>query len=1068
MASLGRAIASGVTNIAEITPTLVNLNFNFALHQVEAPVEFEGVGQALSHLRRTEAEAGRTHITARILGALFISIAPKTPKLFSLYGLRASEISRSPTINPSRNQQYGFFSNRVGADATTIWAGATSGPGAIAVHLLACMLARIWDSSEATSIWMEIVKHRSENIISGLEEGSMANFSDFAAAKNTLSRQQLAEWDASARAWLHAADRVKAYEQKQLMLILDNIGQHVNSVQGTFESVIKAWQDSLTVFEALVNGVSQKAKSGEILLALSAWHLYPDLMIVEPLPKTINQKDPLIPSCGILTVGLHRVGEEQGGLRWSLPLAQLRHYGAPVTRNRTVNSTQRLTLDEFAQTFLGAFLHGWGDRGTKTLDMIRWLQKVRRTLAILAEQGHHSALEDLIWHPMGSWLGMLLDASETCLQAFDIGDESPKQLLRLGRRYAEVFLGKPIPGPYFGLSDRGTFVSCTGTEDDRIQVLREAAAKLPGRPGQMFIRVRHEVVGAPSVYEYMTAKPIERTSSKRHNDGSHQPVFVHQRWIYGGGKIHSHTVDVQYFRKLVVVFPELQRPSHTTAEHTSAEAVVLHRINESTDLLSRCSQFISINDPGEYRTAQPELQASFSASFEERSKRYQAQGEDVLSREICAIEDFRIEKMGIFWPGYATDEQSTSPWYEMIYGDESAALFADSNEHSIRQTAKDYSLTHFHYFFESHLLDPGALLHALYRWFASADKSLGYWRSLRGVSSAALLYKNFKIATIDVRVLERRVWEAPWITVSTKAAQWIHLSTEADSWIPVSTEAQKDDGKLDISTSIDLAVLLPCQLDLKAAFSCICFFESGRFQVQPRNLQNVMAMCSNDLIWVASCLLDDPLSGCSLENCSQIRVFPGNIGRSGIAFLVAPVEPMRRSNTIHDFREIVHRPFEGHLQNNFRTTSLHLSFTTAESPIGDDFSGMRDEEIYLLETLLSVHEGGEWVADLDVLKSFSNRDNYTASRLCEEHPDSQMRTELEFCCIDNWTELLEPPEARFGIVRACGDWQARLATFTLAVSTGNKVVILPNSICWDCVNRTLSSKNERDKVLLIA
>ncbi len=62
---------------------------------------------------------------------------------------------------------------------------------------------------------MEIVKYRSENILNGLEEGYLANFSDVAAAvKNSLSRQQLAEWDASARAWLHAADRVKAYEQK--------------------------------------------------------------------------------------------------------------------------------------------------------------------------------------------------------------------------------------------------------------------------------------------------------------------------------------------------------------------------------------------------------------------------------------------------------------------------------------------------------------------------------------------------------------------------------------------------------------------------------------------------------------------------------------------------------------------------------------------------------------------------------------------------------------------------------------------------------------------------------------
>ena len=63
-------------------------------------------------------------------------------------------------------------------------------------------------------------------------------------------------------------------------------------------------------------------------------------------------------------------------------------------------------------------------------------------------------------------------------------------------------------------------------------------------------------------------------------------------------------------------------------------------------------------------------------------------------------------------------------------------------------------------------------------------------------------------------------------------------------------------------------------------------------------------------------------------------------------------------------------PFDGHLQNNFRTTSLHLSFTTAESPLGDNFSGMQDDELYLLETLLSVHEGGDWVADLDILNSF--------------------------------------------------------------------------------------------------
>ena len=228
-----------------------------------------------------------------------------------------------------------------------------------------------------------------------------------------------------------------------------------------------------------------------------------------------------------------------------------------------------------------------------------------------------------------------------------------------------------------------------------------------------------------------------------------------------------------------------------------------------------------------------------------------------------------------------------------------------------------------------------------------------------------------------------------------------------------------------------------------------------------------MAMSSNDLIWVASCLLNDPLRGCVLNKHPLIRAFPGNIGRSGIAFLVAPQEPMQKSSSIHGFRDIIHRPFEGHLQNNFRTTSYHLSFTTAESPLGDNFSGMKDHEIYLLETLLSVHKGGEWVADLDVLNSFSSRE-YTTLEPCEEHTESQIGAKLEASCIDNWTELLKPPEARLSTVRACGDWQARLATFTIAVSTGNKVVALPSSICWNCVERTLSSQKLEQKIILIA
>ena len=103
----------------------------------------------------------------------------------------------------------------------------------------------------------------------------------------------------------------------------------------------------------------------------------------------------------------------------------------------------------------------------------------------------------------------------------------------------------------------------------------------------------------------------------------------------------------------------------------------------------------------------------------ERSKRYQEQGEDVLCREKCTVEDTETEKMGIFWSEYAAGGQSNNPWFDMIYGDESAALFADSNDESIHLAAGENSLVQFHDFFDSHFLDPWALGVALHGRLAS-------------------------------------------------------------------------------------------------------------------------------------------------------------------------------------------------------------------------------------------------------------------------------------------------------------------------------------------------------------
>jgi hypothetical protein len=116
------------------------------------------------------------------------------------------------------------FSKNVGIDGTSLWAAATSGPEALCVQLLACILARIWSPPQAISIWAEILDVRKAE----LHRQGM-DIADVAALNSTVTREQLAELDASTRSWLQTADALKATELIQLRLIIGNIDAPVNN-----------------------------------------------------------------------------------------------------------------------------------------------------------------------------------------------------------------------------------------------------------------------------------------------------------------------------------------------------------------------------------------------------------------------------------------------------------------------------------------------------------------------------------------------------------------------------------------------------------------------------------------------------------------------------------------------------------------------------------------------------------------------------------------------------------------------------------------------------------------------
>lgn len=62
--------------------------------------------------------------------------------------------------------------------------------------------------------------------------------------------------------------------------------------------------------------------------------------------------------------------------------------------------------------------------------------------------------------------------------------------------------------------------------------------------------------------------------------------------------------------------------------------------------------------------------------FQSRKFHYEAVGEQIFKREDYLIEDFAVERMGIFWDRAQPYRVNQKPWYTYMYGDmESAALF---------------------------------------------------------------------------------------------------------------------------------------------------------------------------------------------------------------------------------------------------------------------------------------------------------------------------------------------------------------------------------------------------------
>ncbi|ORY07682.1 hypothetical protein BCR34DRAFT_437899, partial [Clohesyomyces aquaticus] len=976
MSALTLALRSIFSATNENYVALANLKFDFSLIKMEAPVEFNGIVSALSARRRVEAEEGPAHKTARRLGALFEDLVPSTPKLISAYGLRVSEIMNTSGVNDIGTAQHGPFEPYIGVDGTSLWAAATSGISALGIYLLSCLLARAWDAKTATAIWVELVAARRKEIEDGLQNNYHISPSSIVGAYQDITRKDLQLWDSSARAWLRRADRAKEWSQCQLSLIVKNLNVPIPGGPSTYDKVIHVWKRSMLAMEHFLSGKPQDIIDGSVFLALSAWHLYPDLIVLGSEPTKVELKDKLIPPTGVGTVGVESRSSGRDGVQWSLALSHLQYYGDPVFV-RSDQDYSRLTFAQLQIVTLGGLLGSWKVSPRDYLSVAEWFQPFDD-----AENGNSLDF---------GWLSHFVAASCALLRATNQEREQTLILLKHGSRRAKCFLSDRYchSSPFFGLLNSITTSALYEKldVDSGIAYLRAIAEKLGLAVDNGIICYAHNAayMEVPTSIAYLELATA-RTGPSR----------PHSRWICPNPDVSNSRGGFQDD------WPALaERVKYISGRGENCERYDAGRIyyesHESSSSFTWSNpppmflgdRWVSRNDDGDviYRSKKVNPSISFDA----------------------IIGDWRL---GLFYRQYTCEDtlQSYQGKAEVEIAKSEKASHAVqmlSDTKMVPARLRDYICSLIHvpgeHSKENSFKAPGvSLVSNAHRFRPDFSKSL------YALDSASKIYGPLLNATISLMLIARLLCNSIWFNCLFK--RWKPGVNERNYWF---TEASL------------LTPLNPPMPDRHESFSCIALFDSGTVDLDPEDFENSFALCSEDTIYVPAVILSDPFTRVP---DFEMKNFTGNIGRPGISILVPPHEPRIRELS-YSYNLVTHADYDFKREDNFRETSLHLSFTDWTFPVATEGSRTIDHDAQVVEAVISVRDRGRWVADINILEvDFEDLTRFEPMTCCEgSHGQDH---EFDYTSIDSWEELLDEPNS-VGFFRAHGNWAARLAAVSI-------------------------------------
>ncbi|CAJ0555336.1 Ff.00g054010.m01.CDS01 [Fusarium sp. VM40] len=1065
---ISKLVASAASIQNDFSLAAANLNLDFTLIKLEAPKEFVSVGTSLTNVRKENAERGSLHRTARKLGAIFDGVPPSAERLLSIYGKRVSEICQQRHIDTEERNRYGIFSQFAGTDSASLWAAATSGSSAISIHLLACMIAGVFDSAQSVALWLQLIETRKSEIQETIDQeiDQMKVIAKALVTQQEFTRDELAAWDNSARSWINTAHLATAEQRKVALLYADNAGIPVNASSDPYSSVIKAWKDAMTSMECLINGTPQRVRNGAVLLAINSWHLYPDLCVLSKGPDVIHQRDPLISSSGILTLDLERSSEVASSVTWSLPLAYLRYYGEPVVVNRSLSvGSARISIDQFRLVLLGCVLSNWHGFSVSMLDdieLVAGLLDAIRSPERSNEESEYQRSNLVRMQKMtrqNSWIGQLLTAADDISSMDPIERETALKLINHGRRHGR-FLCAPdsAPAPFFGLCHIPSLFSLLEGPEPRIKYLRKYAQDLGLSNSNCVIRYYY----GQNSYEYATIEPLGDSHKKedlsgfiRRVDHSSTPCAkTHMRWIpvrtRGPG---CDCNDICHKR------PEDQPEQKAKSGFRRLE-ITTRRREKFCGCLERgaCSLACHGWKIMPIKKCLPE-----ATKIQRRIDYIQKMGERPMpAHEVSYSSDPRNGQVDF---GNGTDfhpallqlskgDSQTFVHLEFCAGDYELAEILrvgpmTKNNTDPRQGRPGGDSRHLGHYFTGRIfkstLQPDAFDHyKLTEWFAThlRKTNIDFVQPLRACAAAVELYSRLPEATIDSSIMSR-------------------TSLRDARWIPSRENLQESPLKLTLSRP--------------KAFACIAMLETGRnFDIG--YLRNVFAMTYGNSIFVASPLMADPYE---TPLATEIKRVSGNIGQPGLSFLIPPPNPRIRKSNPEAWTVLSHKRFEGHLEDSFWKTSMHLTLTQYQPGL----PGLNQDEHYidestaLRETLVQVYDSSEWVCDLDILATLGDplvsrvSCNDTSHPVATDFPNTGGLSGA--ITVDNWEELLTPPvDSGVLVVRTSGNWLARLAAAGVCIRLRKHAVILPQHPCWPCtelhlVKLSSTGSNDQYPVLVL-